>query len=345
MSTIYEIAKELGVSTATVSRALNNKGYVRKELKQRILATAEELGYVPNSLAKSLASGLTKVICLIVPDLANVFFALVARGVEDIAYDHGYSLIICNTDGLEDKERKYVRIARERKADGIIFIGSLMSRSYLTELVEAGIPMVIADRYVDGLHVDMVINDNLKGAKAAVNHLIRLGHQAIATIRGPQNTQTAVDRYLGYVEAMHEHFLDIRPEWVRDGDYKERSGYVQTQRLLALKERPTAIFAANDLMALGALTAIEEAGLRVPQDLAVVGYDDIPLAAQVRPRLTTVAQPKYELGQQAMERLIWRLNNAEVEKKAEIIVLQPRLVVRESSLAGSIRSVQSVQGR
>ncbi len=345
MSTIYEIAKKLGVSTATVSRALNNKGYVRRELKEQILATAEELGYVPNSLARSLASGLTKVISLIVPDIVNSFFALVARGVEDMAYNHGYSLIICNTDGLKAKERKYVRIARERQVDGIIFIGSIVSKDYLEELVQARIPIVIADRYVDGLNVDMVVNDNLKGAKDAVSHLIRLGHQAIATIRGPQNTQTGIDRYIGYVEAMEEHFLQIRPEWVRDGDYKERSGYIETRRLLDLEERPTAIFAANDLMALGALTAIEEANLQVPQDIAVVGYDDIPLAAKVRPRLTTVAQPKYELGQQAMERLIWRLSNGDVEKRAETMVLQPRLVIRESSLAGSIVNEESLQGR
>lgn len=340
MSTIYEIAEKLGVSTATVSRALNNKGYVRRELKEQILALAKEMGYVPNSLARGLVSGLTKVTALIVPDIANSFFALVARGVEDMAYEHGYSLIICNTDGLESKERKYVRIARERQVDGIIFIGSIASKAYLRDLVQAGVPIVIADRYVDGLNVDMVLNDNLKGAKDAVSHLIRLGHQAVATIRGPQDTKPGIDRYVGYVEAMQEHFLEILPEWVQDGDFKERSGYEAAKRLLALSERPTAIFASNDLMALGALTAIEEAGLRVPHDIAVVGYDDIPLASRVRPKLTTVAQPKYELGQRAMDRLIRRLSESGSESKPETMVLQPRLVIRDSSLAGNIVSEQ-----
>ena len=336
MSTIYEIAKQVGVSTATVSRALNNKGYVKEELKHRIWAKAEELDYVPNALAKSLVNKLTQIITLIIPDISNPFFALVARGVEDTAYNYVYSLLMCNTDGSKVKEKKYVAVARERQADGIIFIGSIMSKNYLEELAQNKIPIVVADRYVDGLNVDKVLNDNLKGAKEAVRHLVRLGHQAIATIRGPQTTQTGLDRYIGYEKAMKESLLEPRQDWVREGDFKESTGYYETKQLLELREPPTAIFAANDLMAIGALSAIEEAGLRVPHDIAIVGYDDIPLASKVRPRLTTVAQLKYELGQQAAETLIWRLNNPEQYKRPETLVLQPRLVIRESSLVGSV---------
>lgn len=335
MATIYDIAKIVGVSTATVSRALNNKGYVSEDLKRKIWKVAEELNYVPNAHARSLMSKRSLMISLIIPDIVNPFFSLVARGVGDAAERYGYSLLICNTDGSRFTEKKYVQMYRERQVDGIIFVASESSGSYLQDLVNDNIPIVVADRYVEGIKVDMFLNDNVGGAKEGVAHLIRLGHQRIATIRGPQTTQTGIDRYRGYKEALEDNGLMVLPEYVRDGDYKEISGYREAKKLLQLKEPPTAIFAANDLMALGALYAVEEAGLKVPQDMAVVGYDDIPIASAVRPKLTTVAQPKYELGQLAAERLFELLDEEDGSRSPETVVLQPRLVIRESSVVGS----------
>ncbi len=337
MATIYDIARIVGVSTATVSRALNNKGYVREEVRQRIWEVAEELNYVPNSTARSLINKRSQIVSLIIPDISNPFFALVARGVEDVTRHFGYSLLICNTDGSTFREKQYVQIAREKQADGIIFISCQVSNNYLQELT-SNLPVVVADRSVEDLSVDMVLNDNVEGSREAVRHLVRLGHQAIATIRGPQETQTGIDRYIGYEKVLKESGLEVVPDYVRDGDFKEQSGYYEAQQLLKLPHPPTAIFAANDLMALGTLNALEQAGVRVPEDMALVGYDDIPIASRIKPGLTTVAQLKYELGQQAAERLMWRLSNPEEKLKPETVVLKPRLIIRESSLVRSIVS-------
>lgn len=331
MATIYDIALRAGVSAATVSRALNNDRVVKRETKEKIVKIAQELNYIPNSAARTLKHGKTFTIAVILPDIVNEFFSLVARGVEDYAHAQGYSVIICNSDESWQKEQEYIKVVSEKSVDGIVFISTSAKSNRLQKMAENGLNFVLVDRYLEA-NVDMVLTNNINGAFDAMQHLIRLGHQRIAVINGPQTTQTARERFLGYKKALEEASLELDSALIREGDYRINSGYREMHHLLRLPSLPTAVFVANDLMAVGALDAAEECGVRIPEDLAVVGYDDIPLASRIRPRLTTVAQPKYELGSKAAELLINRLEEDESLKLPQKrIVLEPRLVIRDSS--------------
>ncbi len=316
---------------ATVSRALNGSGYVRHELKQRIVDTARELDYQPNFLARGLTSKHSYTIGLVLPDITNPFFPAVARGVEDVAHRNGYNVVLCNTDGDARKEADYLKVLRSKQVDGVIFTTSQSSTRHVKHLIELGIPVVLADRRMK-LECDFVAVDNVEGAYMAARHLIALGHRRIGFITGPQDVATGSERIAGYRKAMEEAGLEIDDGLILKGDYRQHSGYQGAKSLLRKSEPPTAIFACNDLMAIGVLMALEEEGLRVPDDMAVVGYDDTLLASVCRPRLTSVAQPKYEIGAIACEMLLNRIKVR--DKPREQTILRPQLIIRDSSVVG-----------
>ncbi|NLB51844.1 MAG: LacI family transcriptional regulator [Syntrophomonadaceae bacterium] len=329
MATIYDIAKRVGVSPATVSRALNNKGYVKDEVKTQILRAAEELHYIPNAAARSLIYKKTWTIALLLPDISNPFFATIARGVDDAISHKGYSLIICNSDGSLHNERKHIQILRERRVDGIVMIPSGNQLDYSNTLDLDNMPFVIVDRDPGIDSVDVVLFDDFNGAKQATEHLVGLSHQAIAIITGPRNVSTGVERLRGFKHVMLAAGLQVNPGYVFEGDFRESTGYEIGKKIVDGTSIPTAIFATNDLMALGALTAFKESGIRIPEDIAIVGYDGIPETNRGSPSLTTVIQPNYELGQAAGDRLIRRIEN--VKESRQKIVLNPRLVIRDST--------------
>ncbi len=325
--TIRDVARRAGVGVATVSRVLNGTGYVKAETRERVLAAAAELGYVPSQLARGLVRRLSGTVGLVVPDITNPFFPLITRGVEDAASEAEYTVFLCNSDNDPALEANDVQKLRERRVDGVIFVGTTERRELVDRLLADGIPVVVMDRQLDHTEVDTVLVDNLAGARAACRHLIELGHRRIAHAAGHQSTRTGQDRCQGYRVALEEAGLAYDPACVVWGDFTYESGYRAGQVLLGRSPRPTAVFAGNDLIALGVIRAAEEAGLAVPDDLSVVGFDDIQMAALVRPGLTTVRQPAREMGRMAMVMLLERIRG-EAAGPGRRQVYRPELIVR-----------------
>ncbi len=334
MTTIYEVARRAGVSVATVSRALNESGYVSREAKRRVLEAARQLDYHLNVNARSLTSGRTFIIALILPDVTNPFFPAVARGVEDAASKSGYSVILCNTDGSPRKEAGYLSMLRSRRVDGIVFTTSELSGARIGDIIGDSTAVVLVDRDIDEPY-DIVKTDNVKGASLATAHLISLGHTRIAFISGPLGLTSAMERFQGYRDALAQAGMAFDESLVAEGDFRQESGRIAMERLIERRgpagpDRFTAVFAANDLMAVGALTALESHGIAVPREAAVVGYDDVAIASVTTPRLSTVAQPKYEMGVLAAELLLRRMAEPGLPRQQEI--LQPMLVIRDSTV-------------
>ncbi|MFB5084965.1 LacI family DNA-binding transcriptional regulator [Symbiobacterium thermophilum] len=325
--TIRDVARRAGVGVATVSRVLNGTGYVKAETRERVLAAAAELGYVPSQLARGLVRRLSGTVGLVVPDITNPFFPLITRGVEDAASEAGYTVFLCNTDNDPVLEAQDVRKLREHRVDGIIFVGTTERRELVDQLLADDIPVVVMDRQLEHADVDTVTVDNVAGAQAACRHLIELGHRRIAHAAGHQSTRTGQDRCQGYRMALEEADIPYDPACVTWGDFTFESGFRVGQVLLGLSPRPTAVFAGNDLIALGVIRAAEEAGLSVPDDLSVVGFDNIQMAALVRPGLTTVRQPAREMGRLAMTMLLERIRG-EFSGPGRRHVYPPELIVR-----------------
>lgn len=328
-STIRDVARLAGVGQATVSRVLNGNP-ARPETRERVLKAAAELGFVPNQLARGLVARSTRTIGLVIPDITNPFFPAVTRGVEDGASSGGYSVFLCNTDNDPAMEDLDVRRLCEHRVDGIIFVGTTDRRDLLESLLTQGIPVVLTDRPVEDLDADSVLVDNTAGARAACRHLIGLGHRRIGLVAGTSRTRTGQDRVAGYQDALREAGIPIDPSLIEQGNYTMESGRRAAQILFGRFPRPTAIFAANDVMAIGVMQAAEEAGLTVPDDLSVVGFDDIEFASMVRPALTTVRQPAYEMGRVAMTMLHERICG-EGAAAGRQHVFQPELVVRATT--------------
>jgi LacI family transcriptional regulator len=328
-----DVAERAGVSVTSVSHVINKTRPVSYELRERVLAAMEELGYQPNRLARSLRSGKTQIIGTIVPDSADPFFAEVARGIEDTAFENGYSLILCNSDANLSKEAFYTDVLVEKRVDGIVFLAVGVSTERILDLQQRGMPVVVVDRELPGANVDLVVADNAGGGWSATCHLIDLGHRRIGYIAGPSDLTLSEYRHTGYCKALEETGIAPDEDLVTRGAFDFESGYKAAHQLLAKSKRPTAIFACNDLMAIGAICAAVELGLQVPQDLSVVGYDDVPLASYSNPPLTTIAQPIYDLGVVAASLLLERLQDP--SKPARRIVLDVELKIRRSTAVPS----------
>lgn len=331
MATITDVARVAGVSITTVSHVINGTRFVRDELKERVLDAMRELNYRPNSLARGLRKGQTKTIGLIVPDNSNLFFAEIARSIEDVGFSNGYSVILCNSDNNLEKQRTYIEALLAKKVDGVIFISAGDSGDGLQELIDAGIPIVVADREVSQTLADVVLVDNEHGGYIATKHLIDLGHRRIACIAGPSDLTPSAQRVDGYRRALAEADLPLESEYVAGGDFGIQSGEAAMAELLALEKMPTAVFVCNDMMAIGAIRAVRDRGLGVPEDISIIGFDDIPLAPATFPALSTVAQPKLEIARVATELLIQRMQSQDAGAERQRIVLEPELVVRNSS--------------
>ena len=330
MTTIKDVARLAGVSITTVSHVINETRYVSDELRGRVLAAMQELNYRPNVLARSLRRGETRTIGLVVPDNSNPFFAEVARIVEDVGFEKGYSVILCNSDGSLEKEAAYISVLIAKQVDGVIFIAAGSKHEHLHELTAQGIPVVVADRDIPQSLADVVLVDNEKGGYEATRYLLSLGHRRIACIAGPSDLTPSADRVRGYRRAQEEAGISIEEGWIVPGDFRYQGGEAATARLLRLGEPPSAIFACNDVMAIGALRTLQNAGLQVPGDVSIIGFDDIPLASAMSPALTTVAQPTAELSTLAARCLISRIQNDRDDEPRQRSVLETRLVVRDS---------------
>ena len=288
-----------------------------------------ELGYVPSGVAKSLRLKRTKTLALIVPDIQNSFWTTVARGVEDAAQSSGYSIFLCNTDENAEKQRHYLEVVISQRADGVIIAPSDNKVENLALLRKRRIPTVVMDRYIDGWDVDTVMGDSVAASRALVKHLINLGHTRIAMISGPQTTSTSTDRIIGYRIALAEAGIPYDPDLIRIGEYRSISGERLTHQLLESDNRPTAIFAANNVIALGVIDALSAHGLRIPQDMALVSFDDLPNTSRLFPFLTVAVQPAYDLGANAAQLLLSRLQSDQLPPPRHVI-LPTRLIIRHS---------------
>ncbi len=329
MTTISDVAKLAGVSPVTVSRVINNADNVSPATRARVEQAIDELGYVPSGVAKSLRLKRTQTLALIVPDIQNSFWTTVARGVEDAAQSSGYSIFLCNTDENAEKQRHYLEVVISQRTDGVIIAPCDNSAQNLELLRKRRIPTVVMDRYIDGWNVDTVMGDSVSASRALVKHLIKLGHTRIAMISGPQTTSTSTDRIIGYRVALAEGGIPYDPNLIRIGEYRSISGERLTHQLLAGDDRPTAIFAANNVIALGVIDALNAHGLRIPQDVALVSFDDLPNTSRLFPFLTVAVQPAYDLGANAAQLLLSRLENNHIPAPRHVI-LPTRLIIRHS---------------
>jgi LacI family transcriptional regulator len=354
MTNIQELAEKTGVSVATVSRALNGSSEVSEATRERILALAQELDYTPSAAARTLVRRRSHVVGVILetgaghPDLLHPFFQEVLVGLQHGAGERGYDLLLFATDepgsGFGGRH-SYARRAGHHGVGGVVAMGFDRSHPEMRKLIAAGIPCIAVDSDLGGPRCGFVMSENREGAAQAVAHLRELGHERIATIAGPLGTRPGADRLAGYREMLERLGIEVREEYVREGDFYDESGYEATKQLLALEAPPTAIFAASDLMAAGALRAAHELGVRVPDELAVVGFDDIALAALIQPALTTVRQDMEALGRAAAEGLIRMIEDADAPPVQAYV--PPRLVVRASSGAREAsreRTQESEQG-
>lgn len=327
MVTIRDVAAEAGVSITTVSRALNESGRVGLATRDRVLSAARRLGYEPNDLARSLHGKSTGTIAVLVPDITNPFFPELVKGVQEVATERGRLLLLCQTGGDTGTAVQEVLHLRRKRVDGVVLVGGLAGGEEISAAL-AGLPVVTVDRdiAVDGAWV--VRSDHRRGGRLATEHLIELGHEHIAHIRGPAELSVATDRHDGYRQALEEAGLPYDASLVVEGDFLEESGYDGLRTLRRRRRFFSAVFCGNDLMAIGALRALEDVGLSVPEEVGVVGFDDIHLASYLRPGLTTVHQPVQELGRRAAALLIEGAMDGE-EPTSE--VLDVRIVRRQTT--------------
>ena len=329
MATIHDVAKLAGVSAVTVSRVLNNSNRVSSTTQARVQRAIEELGYVPSIAARSLRSRQTFTVALIVPDVNNTFWTTIARGVEDAAQGKGYSVFLCNTDENPAKQQSYLDVVISQQVDGVIIAPYDTDADNLEKLRRRNIPVVVVDRDIAGWEVDTVRGDSVAGARALVRHLIALGHRRIAVVTGPANTSTAIDRVVGYHLALSDAGIAADPALIRFGEFRAGAGEREADTLLRMSHPPTAIFAANNTIAMGVIDAVGRHGLRIPHDIALVSFDDLPHASHLFPFLTVASQPVYDLGVNAAQLLLSRLA-ADEDLPARQVVLPTRLVVRYS---------------
>lgn len=329
-----DVAELASVSQAMVSYVINNTPSVSipEETRTRVLDAVRTLGYVPQSTARSLRTRKTSTVAGILPDITNPFYPAFERGIQDVAEIHGYDLITCNTDGIEEKELKYLRLAERGRVDGFVAVLFHVSAVHLRSLLERGVAIVRlepARKEVGPLSLDNIYVHNAAAAQMATSYLIERGHRTIAMLGGQNGPQHR--RVLGYCQALVAHGLPINEALIQgDGFFKEDNGYHAMRYVLGRMPRPTAVFAANDLIAMGALAALRDTGLRVPDDIAVVGFDDIPAAKLVSPPLTTISQFPEQLGRRAAEMLFERLEGT-VTGGGRCELMPHELIVRESA--------------
>jgi LacI family transcriptional regulator len=330
--TIYDVAREAGVSMATVSRVVNNNPNVKPQTRKKVFEAIERLGYRPNAVARGLASKKTTTVGVVIPDISNPIFAEVARGIEDIANMYHYNIILCNADKRKEKEIRVINTLLEKQVDGLLFMGGIVTDEHLQAFKTSSVPVVLCATADEKKTMPSVDIDHEGAAFDAVSELLREGHRDIAMITGTlQDPANGYARYQGYKRALESAGIPVREEYVRVGNYRYESGMEAAKYFLELAKRPTAIFSATDEMAIGAIHAIQDAGLKVPDDVSLISIDNIRMASMVRPQLTTVAQPMYDIGAVSM-RLLTKLMNKDPVEQSQVVL--PHEVIRRQSTRG-----------
>jgi DNA-binding LacI/PurR family transcriptional regulator len=327
--TIYDVARLAGVSTATISRALNGTGQIAPATRRAIEQAVEQLGYRPNTIARSLVTKTTQTIAFLLPDITNPFYASLVSGIQELALERDHTMLLCTTEGDPEREEQYLSLLRAKQVDGALVDGLVLPAEQIAEFVAEGFPIVCLDRDIESPTIPLVQVDNVFGARLAAEHLVELGHTEIAHVAGAPALRISEERIAGFAEALLEGGVRIDPRLVVTGKFTEQGGFEATRSLLAAGREFTAVFAANDLSAIGVVNAITGSGRRVPEDVSVVGFDDLRLAAFTSPPLTSVRQPAREIGRRATEILIDLTHGAQVEQL--LYLLEPELVVRGST--------------
>lgn len=327
--TIYDVAQEAGVSIATVSRVLNNRGKSTKATQALVYGAMERLNYHPSTIASALAGKGTYTLGLLVPDIANPFFAELARTMEDRGNELGYSIMICNTDNDEEKIEAYLSLLLQKRIDGLIIATGVKRRETLQHIRDAGVPGVLIARQEPSLEMHTVAVDDVEGGALAAAHLTELGHSRVAILAEGRTVKSTRERVNGFKQRLLRHGVEFQEAWLKVCDHTIDDGARKAAELLATEDRPTAIFACNDLLAVGAIQAAKQLGLRVPEDLSVIGFDNTILALVSGPTLTTVAQPLESLGKAAINLIVQELEGE--QEPIQRVIMSPRLVVREST--------------
>ena len=329
MVTIKEVAKRAGVSTSTVSRTLSGNIFVNKDTKKKVIKAVNELGYSPNVLAKGLKEGKTNTIGLIIPNIRNPIFPAIVRGVEDTARKNGFIVILCNTDENIDNEKEIINTLEKRWVDGFIFATASSDFNHIYKIKEDKFPLVLLVRSVED-KFDSVVTNNFEASYKAVRYLIQRGHKKIAIINGDLNLSLYRERYEGYKKALFDSGLEIPSEVSFCCSFENQECYIKTTDLLKSNIIPDAIFATNDLRAIEAIRAIKDLGLKVPEDISVLGFDNIQISLFIDPTLTTISQPFYKMGEVAVKKLI-KIISYKRNRKPKIDVVKSELVIRNST--------------
>jgi len=332
-ATIKDIAQRLNISPSTVSRALRNHPDIKADTKKAVVELAKELDYHPNSIAQSLQKRRTNTIGVIVPEIKHHFFSSVISGIEDVAYDSGYTIIVCQSNESAEREGLNIRALLSNRVAGLLISISQTTKDNenFSMLQRRNIPFVFFDRVDKSINTSKVIVDDFDGAFQAVEHLINSGYKRIAHLAGPAYISISHDRYQGYLAALQKYNVPFQKDLVVYGGFTEEDGVIGFQKLLRLSEMPDAIFAVNDPVAIGAFMQIKAHEFKIPDDVALVGFSDNPITSLVEPSLTTVAQPKYEIGKLAAKLLIEQIENDTVPFQPKIEILKAKLIVRKST--------------
>jgi LacI family transcriptional regulator len=329
MATVADVAKRAGVSVSTAARVLAGSGYAAEDTRRLVAEAARELGYVPNQIARSLRTNQTRTVGLLIGDVENPFYSVIARYVEAVAKDAGYHVVLCNSDDDPKVERDYLNLLEGMRVDALIVTPTSKNRRRLTELMRKGIVIVQVDRQVDGLDADAVLVDNEAGARSAVAHLIEAGHERIGILTGELDVPTARQRHEGYERALRAHGIPIRKSFARSGSFHRQHAIEDATELIRAHPTPTAIFAANNILAEAALLALQQQGLRVPRDVSVVAFDDVQWMSIVEPPLTAVRQPVADMARSAAELALRRLREGR-ERRPTTMVFRTELIERAS---------------
>jgi LacI family transcriptional regulator len=334
-TTLHEVARRAGVSAMTVSRVVNGRGSVDSETRQRVEEAIQALDYVPNRIARGLISQKTQTIGIIVPDIVNPFFAPVVRGAESAARKAGYRVLLCNSEGDLRLEREYIEDLVAHRVEGLLLApASDRSRSSILSLLRGGIPLVLIDRALPDADCDLIVCDNAQGARRLIEHLVAIGHREIAHVSDAEDTSTGRERLRGYREALEAAGIPFQPELIIRTTVDRIGGYRAAQEILARDPLPTAIFAVNNMTAVGTMEALRERGLSVPKDMGLVCFDDVEHLAVLSPILTVIDQPAETFGSLGVQLLLERMTG-KANSRPRRIILQTDLVVRQSCCVGS----------
>ncbi len=330
MVTIKDVADLAGVSSSTVSRVLNDRNYIKEETRQKVQGAMNALGYKPSRLARGLRFNKSRIIGLIISDIQNPFFTGLVRAVEDIAHENNYALILANTDEDPQKEELNVDLMISERVAGVIITPTKEYNCPVKKLINNKIPVVCVDRRILDCDVDIVLLDNVSASKNLVDHLLSMNHRRIGAILGPSDVTTGRERLLGMKNAFEEKNIPLDENLILQSMPKEENGYKLAHELFALADPPTAIFAGNNLLALGAMRAIKELGLKIPDDISMVSFDDSTWSELVQPSITVVAQPTYEIGRIAAELIMRRIED--INCSVTTVMLESQVLFRESVL-------------